>query len=44
MVCAVTWMIHNYIAGSPVAVLMETTFLVSNVIGYWRIYRFAFKA
>jgi len=44
MVCAVTWMVHNYIAGSPVAVLMETTFLVSNIIGYWRIYRFAIKA
>jgi len=25
-------------------VLMETTFLVSNMIGYWRIYRFALKA
>ncbi len=44
MVCAVTWMIHNYIAGSPVAVLMETTFLVSNLVGYWRIHRFELKA
>lgn len=44
MICAVTWMIHNYIAGSPVAVLMETTFLVSNLVGYWRIHRSAIKA
>ena len=39
MACAVTWMVHNFIAGSPVAVLMEFTFLVSNLIGYRRIYR-----
>lgn len=44
MVCAVTWMIHNYIAGSPVAVLMETTFLISNLVGYYRIYRYELKA
>ena len=44
MACAVTWMIHNYLAGSPVAVLMETTFLVSNLVGYWRIYRIVPKA
>ena len=44
MACAVTWMVHNFIAGSPVAVLMETTFLVSNLIGYRRIYGTALKA
>ncbi len=44
MACAVTWMVHNFIAGSPVAVLMETTFLVSNLIGYRRIYRTTLKA
>ena len=44
MACALIWMIHNYIAGSPVAVLMETTFLVSNLVGYYRIYRFVLKA
>ncbi len=44
MACAVTWMTHNIISGSPVAVLMEITFLVSNVIGYRRIYRTAMKA
>lgn len=43
MACAVTWMIHNFISGSPVAVLMEITFLVSNLIGYLRIYRNALK-
>jgi len=36
MGCALTWMVHNYLAGSPVAVLMETTFLISNLIGYRR--------
>ncbi len=44
MACAVTWMVHNFIAGSPVAVLMEITFLVSNLIGYRRIYRTTLKA
>ncbi|MBM3262684.1 MAG: YgjV family protein [candidate division Zixibacteria bacterium] len=36
MACAATWIVHNILAGSPVAVLMEATFLTSNVIGYWR--------
>ena len=44
MACAVTWMVHNFIAGSPVAVLMEITFLISNLIGYRRIYRTTLKA
>lgn len=44
MACAVTWMIHNFISGSPVAVLMEITFLASNVIGYLRLYRTTLKA
>ena len=37
--CAITWIVHNVIIGSPIAVFMEVTFLISNLIGYWRIYR-----
>ena len=32
------WITHNYLAGSPGAVLMETIFLVSNLVGYFRYY------
>ena len=32
------WIIHNYIAGSPGAVVMEIIFLVSNLVGYFRYY------
>ena len=32
------WIVHNYLAGSPGAVLMETIFLVSNLVGYFRYY------
>lgn len=39
MACAALWVIHNALAGSPVAVLMETTFLISNFIGYRRYHR-----
>ncbi len=34
----VIWIIHNYLAGSPGAVLMEIFFLSSNLIGYFRYY------
>ena len=36
MFAAATWMTHNIIVWTPVAALMELTFLVSNLIGYWR--------
>lgn len=36
MLCGTQWMIHNIIAGSPVAVLMEATIVSSNMVGYWR--------
>jgi hypothetical protein len=39
MLAATTWMIHNILAGTPVAALMEATFLASNLIGYWRFRR-----
>lgn len=32
------WLFHNILAGSPGAVVMETLFLGSNVIGYFRYY------
>lgn len=32
------WIVHNYLAGSPGAVLMEVIFLVSNLVGYFRYY------
>jgi hypothetical protein len=34
--CSVLWVIHNVIVGSPVAVVMELSYLASNVIGLWR--------
>ena len=32
------WLCHNYLAGSPGAVLMEILFLSSNIVGYFRYY------
>jgi hypothetical protein len=32
------WIIHNYLAGSPAAVLMEAIFIGSNLVGYFRYY------
>lgn len=43
MLCNATWTFHNILAGTPVAALMEATFLTSNLIGYWR-FRHAGKA
>ena len=36
MLCATQWMVHNIVAGSPVAVLMEASLLLSNIVGFWR--------
>ena len=33
------WLIHNLLAGTPVATVMEASFLTSNITGYWRFYR-----
>ncbi len=38
MICTLSWGIHNALAGTPVAALMEACFLVSNFLGYWRHY------
>ncbi|WP_413700331.1 YgjV family protein [Psychromonas sp. KJ10-10] len=32
------WLVHNYLVGSPTAVMMEALFISSNVIGYYRYY------
>jgi hypothetical protein len=32
------WIVHNFLAGSPGAVLMEALFISSNLIGYFRFY------
>lgn len=36
-----TWLLHNLIAWTPVATLMEASFLASNLLGYWRFHRSA---
>jgi hypothetical protein len=35
-ICAMLWLVHNVLAGSPVAALMEVAFLASNGLGWWR--------
>ena len=32
------WIIHNFILGSPVGLIVETVFVVSSCIGYYRFY------
>jgi len=32
------WLLHNYLIGSPTAVIMEVLFISSNLIGYYRYY------
>ncbi len=32
------WLLNNILLGSPAAVLMETLFLGSNIVGYYRFY------
>lgn len=36
MACAGLWIVHNTLAGTPVAVAMEVAFLISNILGYRR--------
>ncbi|MDD2465616.1 MAG: YgjV family protein [Desulfobulbus sp.] len=39
MMCATSlWLVHNILAGTPTAVLMEGLFLGSNLLGYYRFY------
>ena len=39
MIVNASWMVHNILARTPVAAVMEATFLTSNVVAYWRFYR-----
>lgn len=32
------WLVHNCLAGTPTAVVMEALFLSSNLVGYYRYY------
>ena len=32
------WLVHNWLAGTPTAVLMEALFIGSNLLGYYRYY------
>lgn len=32
------WLVHNVLAESPTAVLMEALFITSNLVGYYRFY------
>ena len=36
MLSNASWMVHNILVMTPVAAVMEATFLTSNVLGYWR--------
>jgi len=38
MVGTSLWLLHNILAGTPTAVLMEALFLGSNFVGYYRYY------
>ncbi|WP_213999098.1 YgjV family protein [Arsukibacterium sp.] len=38
---ASSWIIHNILVGSPVAVMMELAFLLSNLVGFIRARRIA---
>jgi hypothetical protein len=38
LVGTIIWITHNYLAGSPGAVLMEALFICSNLVGYSRYY------
>ncbi len=38
MLGTTVWIIHNALVGSPVAVLVEASFLTGNIVGYYRHY------
>lgn len=38
MAVSAVWVVHNFLVGSPVALLMEACFLLSNYIGWRRFY------
>ena len=38
MLGILVWIVHDIVAGSPGAVVLETFFLGSNLVGYYRFY------
>jgi len=38
MAASVIWIVHNVLAATPAAVVLETFFLGSNLVGYYRFY------
>ncbi len=38
LIGTILWIVHNVLAGSPGAVLMEAIFISSNLVGYFRFY------
>ncbi len=38
LVATSLWLVHNCLAGTPTAVLMEGLFIASNLLGYYRYY------
>jgi hypothetical protein len=38
LVATSLWLVHNCLAGTPTAVLMEALFIGSNLLGYYRFY------
>ncbi len=38
MAATTVWIIHNVLAGSPGAIVLEAFFLISNVVGYYRFF------
>ncbi len=38
------WLINDLLIGSPMAALMELTFLCSNLVGYYRYYGLTLKS
>ncbi|AQM67085.1 Bacterial inner membrane protein [Vibrio campbellii] len=37
------WLFHDIFIGSPVAVLVDVLFIVSSLLGYYRIYKKTYK-
>ena len=39
----VCWLLHNALAWTPVGTIMEASFLISSIVGYWRFYGSPFR-
>lgn len=38
LICSSLWLVHNILAGSPLAILIEIIFIGSNIVGYFRFF------